>query len=91
MSYQIIFSPLADKGIKALKRNEPLVYKKAMQLIQEIQEHPTTGTGKPEPLKGNRSGQWSRRISQKHRLIYEIREEVVTVLVLSTYGHYDEK
>ena len=62
-----------------------------MQLIQEIQEHPTTGTGKPEPLKGNRLGQWSRRISQKHRLIYEIREEIVTVLILSSYGHYDDK
>ena len=91
MIYQIVFSPTAEKGIKFLKRNEPQTYKKAMQLIFELQEHPTTGTGKPEQLKGSRSGLWSRRISQKHRLIYEIREAKITVLVLSAYGHYDHK
>jgi len=91
MIYQIIFSPTAEKGLQSLKRNEPQAYKKAIQLIQELQEHPTIGTGKPEPLKGNRLGQWSRRISQKHRLIYEIREEKVIVLILSAYGHYDDK
>ena len=91
MIYRIILSPTADEGIKALRKNEPSAYKKAMQLIQELQKHPTTGTGKPEPLKGDRAGQWSRRISKKHRLIYEIREEIITVLVLSSYGHYDDK
>ncbi len=44
-----------------------------------------------EDLGGDRLGQWSRRISQKHRLIYEIEEEVVKVAVLSSYGHYDDK
>ena len=91
MMYTVIFSPRANEGIKALKRNEPKAYTKAIQLFKELQEHPTTGTGKPEPLKENRLGQWSRRISQKHRLIYEIREEVITVLILSSYGHYDDK
>ena len=56
-----------------------------------ITEYPTIGTGKPELLSGNRSGQWSRRITQKHRLIYLIDEEKVVVLLLSTYGHYDDK
>ena len=41
--------------------------------------------------KSERSGQWSLRISQKHRLIYEIEENVVKVAVLSSYGHYDDK
>jgi len=91
MIYQIIVSPTAERGIQALKRSEPQAYKKVMQLLLELREHPTTGTGKPEPLKGNRSGQWSRRISQKHRLVYKIQEEIVTVLVLSAYGHYDDK
>ena len=57
----------------------------------EVYEHPRTGTGQPEPLKGNRAGQWSRHITKKHRLVYEIRDTEVIVLVLSTYGHYDEK
>ena len=74
-----------------LRKSDSISYKKLEKLLAELIEHPTTGTGKPEPLKGDRSGQWSRRISQKHRLIYEIREEIITVLVLSSYGHYDDK
>ena len=50
-----------------------------------------TGTGKPEQLKGCGGTLWSRRITQKHRLIYEIIETVVHVDVLSAYGHYDDK
>jgi len=42
-------------------------------------------------LSGDRAGQWSRRISQKHRLIYMIDNEKVIVLLLSAYGHYDDK
>ena len=74
-----------------LRKSDSISYKKLEKLLAELIEHPTTGTGKPEPLKGNRSGQWSRRISKKHRLIYEIREEIVTVLILSSYGHYNDK
>ena len=44
-----------------------------------------------EPLSGDRAGQWSRRISQKHRLVYEIEETIVKVDVLSAYGHYEDK
>ena len=66
-------------------------YKKAVKLLEELQEHPQTGTGKPEQLKGDRAGQWSRRITDRHRLVYEIEEEQVMVLILSSYGHYDDK
>ena len=44
-----------------------------------------------QPLGADRSGQWTRRINRKHPLIYEIREEIITVLMLSAYGHYDDK
>ena len=54
-------------------------------------KHPTTGTAKPEPLQGDRLGQWSRRITSKHRLIYEIKESEITVLVLSGLGHDGDK
>jgi len=53
--------------------------------------HPHTGTGHPEQLKGDRTGQWSRTITKKHRLIYEIFETEVHVDVLSAYGHYGDK
>lgn len=64
---------------------------KINSLVDELRLHPTTGTGLPEALKGNRKGQWSRRITQKHRLIYEIHEERVTVVLLEGGGHYGEK
>jgi len=89
--YRIKFTSTAAKDVLKLQKSEHKTYQKLERLLIELREHPTTGTGKPEPLKGDRSGQWSRRISQKHRLIYEIREEIVTVLILSAYSHYDDK
>lgn len=57
----------------------------------ELQEHPTTGTGQVEALKGfGERAIYSRRIDKKHRLIYEIFEEEKIVAVLSAYGHYEE-
>ncbi len=89
--YTLKFSPQSLEDLSRLKRSEPAAFKKAGKLLAELQEHPHTGTGKPELLSGDRAGQWSRRISQKHRLIYEIEETVVTVDVLSAYGHYEDK
>jgi toxin YoeB len=67
--------------------------KSAMQkiqtIIQELEDHPYSGTGKPEALKHELSGYWSRRINQKDRIIYSVKEEVVTVYVISALGHYD--
>lgn len=89
--YTITYSPEAKKGLVKLKRNEPASFKKAVQLLNEISDHPRTGTGKPEQLKGSDGEVWSRRITKKHRLIYEIFETEVHVDVLSTYGHYGDK
>ena len=89
--YQLIFSRQATEDLSRLKEDEPQAFKKASKLLGELVDHPFTGTGKPEALKGNRSGQWSRRISQKHRLVYEVIENEVQVYILSSYGHYDDK
>ncbi len=91
MRYTVIVRPGAKKDLEALKKSEPKCYQKAEKLIRELDEHPTTGTGHPKPLGGDRTSQWSRHISGKHRLVYEIHDAVVTVLVLSAYGHYDDK
>ncbi len=89
--YKIIYSPKAIEDLQKLKRSEPAAYKKADKFIKELKEHPKTGTGHPEPLKGDRNGQWSRTITKKHRLIYEIFETEVYIDILSAYGHYDDK
>lgn len=51
-----------------------------IKLIKEIQRTPTEGTGKPEPLKYELSGCWSRLIDQEHRLVYEVKEDTIRVL-----------
>ena len=58
--YKIIYSPKAIEDLQKLRRSEPAAYKKAEKFIQELKEHPKTGTGHPEQLKGDRNGQWSR-------------------------------
>ncbi len=50
-------------------------------------EYPFEGTGKPELLKYNLAGYWSRRINREHRIVYEVTEEIV--FVLSAKGYYD--
>ena len=91
MSYLLNISDQARDDLRKLKRDEPISFNKAKVLLEELQNHPKTGTGKPEPLSGDRSGQWSRRITLKHRLIYSIEESIVTVLVISAYGQYGDK
>ena len=89
--YSVDVKYRAQADLKRLKDDDPNAYQKALKLIGELYDHPRTGTGKPEPLSGDRAGQWSRRITKKHRLVYEIHDTEVIVLVLTAYGHYDDK
>lgn len=91
MMYEITFSSRAIRDLLRLQRSEPSAYKKVSKFIDELKLHPRTGTGHPEPLRGDRAGQWSRQITKKHRLVYEIFETEVHVDVLAAYGHYDDK
>lgn len=91
MTYKIVNTPRADEDMVKLAQSEPKAFAKAQALIEELKEHPRTGTGHPEQLSGDRAGQWSRRITQKHRLVYEINDNEVIVLVLTSYGHYNDK
>jgi len=88
MKYEVLFTKEAEKDINRLRESEPAAFKKLVKLVAELYDHPMTGTGKPEMLKGNRIGQWSRRITKRHRLVYEINGDKIYVYVLSAYGHY---
>ena len=89
--YNIEFTTEARMGLAKLEKSEPKLFAKVSAFVDELKEHPKTGTGHPEQLKGQPEGRWSRRISQKHRLVYRIFDTEVLVLVLSAYGHYDDK
>jgi toxin YoeB len=62
------------------------ISRKIVSLIEAIIINPFEGIGKPEALKHNLTGAWSRRINREHRLVYEVDDDVV--LVLSARGHY---
>jgi len=92
MRFTLEFSEIAWADIKKHKKSgDKVILKKIEKLLNELMEHPTIGTGQPEQLKHNLSGLYSRRINQKHRLVYSINEEIVTVLVLSAWAHYKNK
>jgi toxin YoeB len=91
MTYTLYFTGEAKKDLAGLKKNEPAAFKKATALLKELQEHPRTGTGKPKPLGYGYKDFFSRRITQKHRLVYSINDEKITVLVVIASGHYHDK
>lgn len=78
---EIIFAPKALEDLKYWKKSgNKIIQKKIQELILAIQENPFEGIGKPEQLKHNLSGLWSRRINQEHRLVYEINERNESII-----------
>jgi toxin YoeB len=91
MIYEIVFAKQALKDIADLKKTDALAFKKVKKLLEELIDHPYTGTGNPELLKYDYTGFYSRRISQKHRLIYSVNDNEIIVSVVSAKGHYNDK
>ena len=91
MIFEVRYTDEANQGLVKLAKSEPKTFKKALRFIEELRTHPKSGLGHPEPLKGKPEGRWSREITKKHRLVYRIFETEIVVLLLSTYGHYDDK
>ena len=60
--------------------SDPKRLRRINDLIEEIERSPFRGTGKPEPLKGNLAGYWSRRITQEHHLVYAVEDCPLTVI-----------
>ncbi len=77
----------ANQDIDSFRKSGQIgMLKKIRQLIEAIKEEPFKGIGKPEPLKHQLSGCWSRRINQEHRLVYEVFNN--KIIILSAKGHY---
>lgn len=71
-----------------LRTGNKAIMKRISALLADIQDHPFTGIGKPEPLKHELQGKWSRRITQEHRLVYSVSDGKIYVYVFSMRDHY---
>lgn len=69
---KIIFWPTAWEDYLYWQEHDAKLLEKLNDLLEECRRHPFKGTGKPEPLGGNLTGWWSRRLNQEHRLVYRI-------------------
>ena len=77
------------EDVQKLIKENPRLEKKVNELIESARDTPFQGLGKPEPLKGNFQGAWSRRISKKHLLVYRVEDDIL--VVAQAYGHYEDK
>ena len=89
---EIVLLPQAQKDRDYWKKlGNKAIMERISALLKDIMEHPYTGIGKPEPLKYDLAGKWSRRINAEHRLIYSVNENIITVYVFSMRYHYSKK
>ena len=91
MMYSIEFSKDADKTLKKWKKSNPRLFKKATALFKDIIMHPRTGIGHPEDLVGGNDITYSRHVTADDRIIYDIYDDRVTVLVIQAEDHYNDK
>ena len=82
----IIFVPKAFKEYQEWISTDKKTALRIGDLIKDILRSPFDGTGRPEPLKYDFAGCWSRRINQEHRLIYSVTD--TSVIIYSCYSHY---
>ncbi|MEI7581129.1 Txe/YoeB family addiction module toxin [Runella sp.] len=88
-SRNILFEPKAFEEFIEWAAEDKKIFFKIAELIEEIRRTPFEGRGKPEPLKHGLKGYFSRRITDKHRLIYRISDQIITFIAFK--NHYGDK
>jgi len=82
----VAFERDAFKDFTSWAETDRKIYKRIVDLILDILRHPFSGIGKPEPLRHELQGYWSRRINREHRLVYKVTKE--TVVIVGCRYHY---
>ncbi|KMJ46981.1 Txe/YoeB family addiction module toxin [Xenorhabdus khoisanae] len=83
---KITFSGSSWEDYLYWQQTDKVILKRINQLIKDIRRHPFEGIGKPEPLKYNLAGFWSRRITEEHRLVYSVEED--QIMIAACRYHY---
>lgn len=86
---RIIFETKAMDDMNKWAVENPKILKRIVELLNNMRNEPFTGLGKPEPLKHQYRGYWSRRITDEHRLIYKVDPEK-NIIVYSLINHYPQ-
>ncbi len=84
---RVVFESSAFDDFTDWSTKNKKVYSKIVRLIRDIRRSPFTGLGKPEPLRHELQGYWSRRIDDEHRLVYKVTDEAV--IIIACKYHYD--
>jgi toxin YoeB len=84
---RLVFTPSAWEDYLWFQNRDRKLLKRINQLIEDVKRSPFQGIGKPEPLKGELSGYWSRRINDEHRLIYSVTAK--EVVIIACRYHYE--
>ncbi len=85
---QVVFEGAAFADFTKWSAEDKKVYQKIITLVKDIDRSPFAGLGKPEALKHEFSGYWSRRITDEHRLVYKVNE--TSIVIVSCKYHYDK-
>ncbi|MFZ4706145.1 MAG: Txe/YoeB family addiction module toxin [Bacteroidales bacterium] len=85
---RIVFSQNAWEDYTSWLTEDKKILRKINDLIKDIQRTPYTGLGKPEPLKYDLTGLWSRRIDREHRMVYQVIAD--EILIYSCRYHYEK-
>jgi toxin YoeB len=83
---RLVFSERAWEDYLHWQATDPKLLARLNGLIKECGRTPFSGTGKPEPLRGQLSGWWSRRLTQEHRLVYKVSDDAL--LIAQCRYHY---
>lgn len=75
-----VFEPEFRSDLQYWAKNDRKILIKVFELVEAVMRDPFNGIGKPEPLRHESSGTWSRRISKEHRLVYKVQDEKINFL-----------
>lgn len=89
--YEIDFEPKVKKTMAKWKKSNPMLFRKLTKILESIMDDPRFGIGHPEPLVGGNDITWSRHITKNDRIIYDIYDRKIEVMVLELEGHYSDK
>lgn len=86
--FSVRYTPEAEEDIRYWHKQDKKTLKRILKLVENMENTPFTGLGKPEPLRHGLSGCWSRRIDSINRLVYEVDEKALEVWILQARHHY---